>query len=267
MYSGQTISKRSGKIIGVHQKIDRCARRNLNVLLKNNRDFPGIKSIIYFEGKNGPDGLKIKRSKKDNPWHFINPQDSTDRALIEMINDHIYNLSTALMEKNQVRASFEAAWLAHAITDGLTPAHLVPLGDEIKKLFGRSPRDVDSYHNKKIIRGKSKLDSITKNISFWGGNMVMSHFIFEAGVATAIASKKYSIMSPSDNDINYMKQQGFEKIFLKSVRKIHGLKSYENFLQKGMTVDLAIEIKDIIIPEIINCVTLGWYQAVLLSKK
>ncbi len=267
MYSGKTISRQSGKIIGVHQKIDRAARRNLNLLIKNPRSFPGIRSIIYFEGKNGPDGLKIKHSKRDNPWHFINPLEPDDKSLINMINDHIFNLSESMKTKNDVRAAFEAAWLAHAITDGLTPAHLVPLGDEIEKLFGYSPRDEKSYLNKKIIRGKNRRDTLMKNWKYWGDGMIMSHFMFEVGVAGAIASEKYKLVKPSQADIDYLLQKGFEKSFLKSVRKIYGLKSYENFIKKGMTVDLALEIKETIVPEIINCVTLAWYQASLEAKK
>lgn len=267
MYSGKTISRQSGKIIGVHQKIDRAARRNLNLLIKNPRSFPGIRNIIYFEGKNGPDGLKIKHSKRDNPWHFINPLEPDDKALINMINDHIYNLSTAIKAKNDIRAAFEAAWLAHAVTDGLTPAHLVPLGDEIEKLFGYSPRDEKSYLNKKLIRGKNRRDTVIKNWEYWGDGMVMSHFMFEVGVATAIAPKKYIVAAPSQADIDYLMQKGFENSFLKSVRKIYALKAYENFMKKGMTVDLALEIKETIVPEIINCVTLAWYQASLEAKK
>jgi len=265
MYSGKTISRQSGKIIGVHQKIDRAARRNLNLLIKNPRSFPGIRNIIYFEGKNGPDGLKIKHAKKDIPWHFINPLDPNDKDLINMINDHIFNLAAAIRTKNEVRAAFEAAWLAHAVTDGLTPAHLKSIDNEIEKLFGHSPRDAESYLNKKLIHGKNGLDSLAKNWEYWGNGVVMSHFLFEVGVATAIASEKYKIVKPSSADLDYLKLKGFENTFLKSVRKIYGLKSYENFIKKGMTMDLALEIKEVIIPEIINCVTLAWYQAVLLS--
>ena len=267
MSSGKTTSRQSGKIIGVHQKIDRAARRNLNLLIKNPRSFPGIRSIIYFEGKNGPDGLKIKHSKKDNPWHFINPLIPDDRALIIMIDDHIFNLSEAIRAKNDVRAAFEAAWLAHAVTDGLTPAHLVPLGDEIEGLFGYSPRDEKSYLNKKIIRGKNRRDTLMKNWKYWCDGMVMSHFMFEVGVASAIAPKKYLPVVPSEADIDYLMQKGFENSFLKSVKKIYALKAYEDFIKNGMTVDLALEIKETIVPEIINCVTLAWYQAVLLAAK
>lgn len=265
MYSGKTISRRSGRIIGVHQKIDRAARRNLNLLIDKPHDFPGIRNIISFEGKNGPDGLKIKRSKKDNPWHFINPLDPNDKYLILMINDHIFNLSTAIKTQNEIRAAFEAAWLSHAITDGLTPAHLSSLDNEIEKLFGYSPRGADSSLNKKIIHGKNRRDTIAKNWTYWGNGMIMSHFMFEVGVASAIAPEKYKPVKPSQADIDYLILKGIDNTFLKSVRKVYELKDYERFIKTGMTMDLAMEIKKVIMPEIINCVTLAWYQAYLLS--
>jgi hypothetical protein len=71
MYSGTTFRRHSGRIVGVHQKIDRVARRNLNDLIQKSIKFPGIRSILHFEGKNGPDGLKLKHSKSDSPWNFI----------------------------------------------------------------------------------------------------------------------------------------------------------------------------------------------------
>lgn len=267
MYSGITISRRSGRIVGVHQKIDRIARANLGLLLKNSHDFPAIKSILRFEGKNGPDGLKIKKSSKDIPWHFINPTDAGDKSLIEIIHDHMYNLSKALKDKNDVRASFEASWLAHAVTDGLTPAHLNPVDDRIEELFGNSPRDMGYADKKRFIKGHNRRDSLAKNWEYWGaGGVIMNHFKYELGVATAIASDKFKPSSPSGADIEYLKSKGFEASFLNSIRQIATMKSYEKFINYGMTMDVATEIRKSIIPEIIKCVTLAWYQAYLDSK-
>lgn len=265
MYSGKTISKRSGRIIGVHQRIDRAARRNLNLLISSPKSFPSIKSILNFEGKNGPDGLKIKKSKIANPWHFINPLDPSDKILLNLTKDHIHNLAISLKNNDNVRSSFEAAWLAHAITDGLTPAHLVPFGDEIKKLFGFSPSDKESYLKKKIIKGKNRRDTLIKNVNYWGNGMVMGHFMFEVSVASAILSEKYKPYKINQDDIDFLIKEGFESFFLRSINKIFKLKTYENFLKKGMTRKLAIEVRKVIVPEIINCVTLAWYQAILLS--
>lgn len=62
MYAGTTFRNKSGHIIGVHQKIDRIARRSLKSYLKTDDYFPAIKNILHFEGNNGPDAIKKKES-------------------------------------------------------------------------------------------------------------------------------------------------------------------------------------------------------------
>jgi len=127
MYAGTTFRRDSGRIVGVHQKIDRASRRLLKKLIGKDAAFPSISQILHFEGINGPDGIKRKSPSKDEPWHYIDPTKDDDRALIGLINDHMANLVVALRTKNDERAAFEAAWLAHAIVDGLTPAHHYPV--------------------------------------------------------------------------------------------------------------------------------------------
>ena len=124
MYSTLAISDKSnGKIVGTHQKLDRIARKIIDKNLPHNYFFPNISEILNFEGMGGPDGLKRKSPGVDEPMHFIDP-DHDNGKLMTLILDHQYNLRKALEEGNKVRASFEAGWMAHAITDGLTPAHI-----------------------------------------------------------------------------------------------------------------------------------------------
>lgn len=266
MYAGITIGRNSGKIIGAHQKIDRIAWRNLGHMIDKSCDFPSIGEILHFEGKNGPDGLKTKRASKDIPWHFLNPLDIDDKHLVGIINNHVTNLSKAIHSRDAIKASFEAAWLAHAITDGLTPPHLDPINDKIEGLFGASPRDM-GYADKRLIKGDSHRDTIKKNWEYWGaGGLILSHLKYEIGVATAIASEKFIKVKPSSADLDYLEAKGFEASFLKSVRKINSLNSYKVFAKNGLTMELVYEIKQIIVPEIINCVTLAWYFACINSK-
>ena len=137
MYSGTTLTKFSGRVFGAHQNIDRVARRHLAKLLPDNSAFPSIRQILHFEGINGPDGIKRKSPAVDEPWHYYNPFDRADTKLIELIQSHYANLVAALKANNQERAGFEAAWLAHAIVDGLTPAHHYPY-EEIPSIMSRS---------------------------------------------------------------------------------------------------------------------------------
>lgn len=269
MYSGTTIRTKSGRIIGVHQRIDRLARRNLEQRTSVRGSFPAIKEILHFEGRNGPDGIKRKSPSVDEPWHHINPEDPKDRGLINLINDHIYNLSVALREHNMERASFEAAWLAHAVTDGLTPAHHDNLGAKIEELWGKAHHERDSVRDKVIIKGDNKLDTLRKNWKYWGGNGVFTaHVMFEWGVATAISSVKFpSSTGANANDMIRLEQEGYEALFYESLRKVTALKMYQTFGEKGWTHELATTTKTKLIPEIVKAVTLAWYQAVLDSRK
>ncbi len=64
MYSGTTLTRFSGRVIGTHQKVDRVARKQLATLVKNRNIFPSATKILVFEGKNGPDAIKRKSPAK-----------------------------------------------------------------------------------------------------------------------------------------------------------------------------------------------------------
>lgn len=269
MYSGTTIRVKSGRIMGVHQRIDRLARRNLTRRLPEGVSFPTAKEILHFEGLNGPDGIKRKSPSVDEPWHHINPEDPNDKGLVSLIEDHIYNLSSALSDNNMERASFEAAWLAHAVTDGLTPAHHDNLAEKIEALWGKAHHERDSVRDKTIIRGVSHIDTLKKNWKYWGsGGIFTAHVMFEWGVATAISSVKFpASMGANGNDVIELEKQGFEAMFYESLRKVTALKMYETFGEKGWTRELATQTTRVLIPEIVKAVALAWYQAVLLARE
>ena len=136
MYSGTTFHNKSGSVLGAHQKIDRVAYRHLQKITKQSEGFPPLKLLLHFEGKNGPDGIKRKSPAKDEPWHFYNPFDDDDTGLIEYIERHYEELVTELKKGNMERAAFNAAWLAHALVDGLTPAHHFPYEEKLIELRG-----------------------------------------------------------------------------------------------------------------------------------
>ncbi len=268
MYAGTTLLKHSGKHVGVHQKIDRVAHQCLLHYVPKKQYFPNVKEILYFEGNNGPDGIKRKGSAADEPWHFIDPQDPNDLSLLTMIQDHIHNLSAALKTSNKVRASFEAAWLAHAVVDGLTPAHHYPLGDKIEELWGKSHNKRQGVKDKLVIKGNGLKDTISKNWQYMGADGVFTaHLLFEAGVASAISTVKFKKCGPSKADITKLSEIGFIAIYKESIKKIEALKMYDNFGSTGWTWDLANETRKILIPEIIKTVTLAWYQAISASQE
>lgn len=268
MYAGTTIRRGSGKIVGVHQKIDRAARRHIKKYIPKSVDFPVIKDILHFEGINGPDGIKRKSPAIDEPWHFINPSNPDDRALVVVINDHLFNLSQALREKNNIRAAFEAAWLSHAVVDGLTPAHHYPLAEKIEELWGKAHDERCSVRDKNIIHGDNFRDTLSKNWKYWGTNGVFTtHNLFEIGVASAIATDNFKNVQIDKKDIVRLKRKGFEAVFLESVHKIDDLKMYDELSNHGWTQRLGIQTKKVLIPEIIRVVMLAWYQAAVNAKE
>lgn len=267
MYSGTTFRTKSGRVIGVHQKIDRVARRHIVRQLPRQQFFPSIHDVLHFEGMNGPDGIKRKSPAKDEPWHYVDPKNPEDTAIFTMIDDHIHNMATALKEDNPQRVAFEAAWLSHAIVDGLTPAHHYPLDEKIEELWGKPKEERLTIKDKNIIRGSNKRDTLKKNWEYWGARGVFTnHFMFELGVASTIAPLRLDDTAPTEEMYARMTHADFRTVYKEILDEIASLGMYEEFCKLGWTRQLAHETRDVLIPDIIKAVTLAWYKAVLLSK-
>lgn len=261
MYSGTTFRDSSGNLLGAHQKIDRIARIALERVLPDT-SFPQVKNILHFEGKNGPDGIKRKSPAKDEPWHYIDPTDPSDRALLEMIQAHHDNLVKALRKQGHEKAAFEAAWLAHAIVDGLTPAHHFPLSDKIEELWGRPKEERTSIRDKNIIRGEGYRDTVSRNWQYWGARGIMTtHGLFEWGFAVTIAPLKLRNAHPSGNDLVRVRSEGITPLFEEALHHVYGLKMYEQFQKRGWTRTLAKQTREDLAPLIVRLVTLAWYGA------
>lgn len=252
-------SKHSGKLIGVHQKLDKAARELLAAEFgRDARIFPSIEKILYFEGTRGPDGLKAKSPGVDEPEHFIQP-DNDDGKLRQMILDHQYNLTHALIQNNHERAAFEAAWMAHAITDGLTPAHHYPFREVVDELMtDKDYKTIFGKEIKGIMRGDNLAQAARNNWLYWGAGGVMTkHIAFEYGVAYIIAPIGIKRLMPKTTHEEF-RNVDIEKAFYSSLKKVHALRMYDNFLQSGWTTQLALETREVLIPEIIRAIALGW---------
>ena len=270
MYSGTTFRTKSGRLMGVHQKIDRIARRHIESHATKRFPIPAIHDILHFEGLNGPDGIKRKSPAKDEPWHYIDPKNPDDRMIIDMINDHIFNLAEAFKNKNPERAAFEMAWVSHAIVDGLTPAHHYPLEAKLEELRGGEGLETRiSTKDKLLLPGENKRKQFRNNWEYWGAKGVMTtHLAFELGVATCIAPlRSIDGSEPSKQDLARIAEEGFEAVFVETLHRIADMNMYEQFTKNGWTRELARETRAELIPDIIRVVTLAWYQAVTIAKK
>ena len=270
MYAGTTLTKYSGRVLGVHQKFDRVARGHLRSLLKEDNDaFPAIKDILKFEGKNGPDGIKQKSPAQNEPWHYINPFDETDVQLLEVVAGHHKSLVIALSEDNLTRAAFEAAWLAHAVVDGLTPAHHYPYEEELMRLRGGAGIETrNSLREKLVMHGDTKREKVKNNLAMWGPKGLMStHGLFEWGVATIVAPMRLQKGKPTEADLDDLAELGLLEIFIRRAKEVAAMELYEQYYRTGWTPKLAKKVRRKLAPLIVNLITLSWYSAVLESKK
>lgn len=263
MYATTTLvknPKHNGKRLGTHQQLDRAARKILTRHLPRGRYFPGIKEILYFEGARGPDGLKRKSPDDDDPSHMYDEKHKAD--LDQQISDHRYNLVQALRAQNTVRAAFEAAWLAHKITDALTPAHHFPLSDakeelmsnkEFVKIFGEPIKG--------IMHGQNIAETARNNWLYWGAGGYMSkHIAYEYGVAVIMAALPQKAVLPRMGRAEFS-QVELKKVLRDALSRMDVPGMYERFRQEGWTTELALETKEVLLPEIIRAIALAWYSA------
>jgi hypothetical protein len=258
--------------LGTHQKIDRVAYKYLLKITGNADSFPSVKQVLHFEGNNGPDGIKHKSPGKDEPWHFYDPFDEDDTQLLELMRGHYDELVKQLKKGTIEKSAFDAAWIAHAVVDGLTPAHHFPYEQKLEELRGEAMGSRDSLKSKVIIRGSTKRDTFKKNWAMWGtGGLMSMHAMFEAGVAVIIAPISLKTAMPSASDIEHVAEIGYEEYFKRVARQIALLDMYDRFHQTGWSPKLIREVRNELGPALIKTVCLVWYSAMrdagLLKKK
>lgn len=246
-----------------HQKIDRVAYRHLRQLVGQTDVFPSLKSILHFEGKNGPDATKYKKTPGvEQPWHFINPFDVSDTELAENIDNHYKELVTALKTHNRSRAAFEAAWLAHALVDGLTPPHHYPYEAELQDLRGEDRFSRNSLTSRVVVKGETYRDSFLRSLKIVGPKgLLTTHTMFEAGAYTIIAPLKLAKALPSEEDLKNIRTLGLLEYFQRSAKEVGAFGMYEKFYKTGWTPRLARLVRRELAPRMVAIVTLAWYTA------
>ncbi len=261
MYSGTTLNNLSGSIIGSHQKINRVARANVASYCGDIGFFPSAADIQHFEGNNGPDGIKRKSPTEYTLLHFYNPFDEDATDLLAQIEKHYDELVSQLNKGNPERAAFDAAWLAHTVVDGLTPAHHFPYEEALQEIRG----DVDdptSLVGRLVIPGDSVSDSFRKNWAMWGVKGLMSsHGMFELGAAVLLAPITMKTARLTDTDVQELGRVGYLEMFKQSAREVALHDMYNRFLEKGWTIKLSRDIRNHLGPILIRTVSLVWYSA------
>lgn len=263
MYSGLELTKFSGRLFGAHQKIDSIARRHLSKLLPKEHLFPTIRQILHFEGKNGPDGIKVKSPARDEPWHYYSPFNDDDAEILQLIKHHYDLLVEALKKGDRERTAFEAAWLAHAIVDGLTPAHHYPYEEKLSELRGGQGLETrTTYREKLIMHGTTRREKAKNNWKMWGARgLYTTHTLFELGIAFLIKPLNFGEAKPHQKELQQFMEIGLTEWFKRTAREIAVLDMYDVYYKKGWTPKLAYQVRHKLGPSLVRTVTLAWYSA------
>ncbi len=249
MYAGFVTTKRVVKRLGIHQKFDIAAFHMVSAYFKRGT-FPLQKQILHFEGINGPDGVKVKSLGIQDPSHMYDPLNDQG-VLPELIEGHYAGLVESLRTKDLVRASFESAWLAHYVVDGLTPAHHYPYDEKKIEIFSK----------------ENDLGIFRKGWMWMGGKGVLStHLNFEMGVASTL------LLFPIKAELDHAKlaearQLGALTFFKQEARAVAELDLYDQFYKAGWTAELAQIIRKQIAPHTTQVVGIIWLLAYLEASQ
>lgn len=260
MYAGFITAKHTANWLGVHQKFNKVAYRQIVPFVRM-QQFPAIDRILHFEGYNGPDGVKVKSAHRhDEPSHFYNPQNE-EGAILGHLDNHWHSFIKALQKQDTIKAAFEASWLAHVITDGLTPAHHHPYEEELKQLYATSNQEIQRPSQKVFLQGDTKREMIKQNWQMWGRKGLLStHIYFEMGVAAAVITGRFNQpINPAA--LAEARQLGHLAYFKKEAADIDRLNIYEEFYRTGWTTKLARMIRHQLAPTMTQAIAIEWILA------
>ncbi len=265
MFSRYLLPDKKTEKVATHQRLDKIARKLVVGHLPKKIHFPTAKEIIHFEGMNGPDGLASKKADTaDEPWQFILP-DFSDTRLLNHVADHIYNLNEASKKQDKVRMSFELAWMAHMIVDGLSPSHHYPLRSQLQELDSRDINDLRSRMSRIVAPGDNIKEFLQFNWRRSGPKGVMTnHVLFEMGVElimTTYQSRK-PMFKLDKNDIKRAKSGEYIELLKASITYIDSYKMFERYEKKGWTERLARDVRKVMIPEMAKMIALGWIAGI-----
>lgn len=250
--------------MGAHQKFDRVARSHLEKIIDDNTVFPKAARILHFEGNKGPDAIKLKSPSKDEPWHYYSPFDNNDSEIIHLIQNHFDRLVKELKSHNEERSAFEASWLAHAIVDGLTPAHHYPYEEKIEELWQGDKDTRDTRIKKLVPPGETKRERLGKSWKYLGTRGLLStHLLFEIGVATTLKPLSLSEAVPTKESMADALEIGPIELFKRAAREIAVLDMYTRYQKRGWTTKLIYDTRNRLCPTIAQTLTLTWYLALV----
>jgi hypothetical protein len=246
-----------------HQKLDRVAYRQLQRTLPADNFFPTIRQILHFEGNHGPDASKLKRQADgDQPWHFVDPLNVGDTDLHGQLQRHYDRLVIALTKRDDIRAAFEAAWLAHALVDGLTPAHHYPYEAELARLRGEDRSSRHGLLGRAYVRSNTLRESLLSSVKLVGpGGLLTTHAMFEAGAYALIEPLTLHNARPSAAELEQVRAAGVVTVFKQLAHEIAAMGLYHRFIAGGWTLGLSRDVRTKMAPRMARMIILAWYCA------
>lgn len=222
--------------VGTHQKFDRTAYALIKAKLQPNK-FPTRTQIINFEGSGGPDGLKFKGNyTTDHMWDPVNKIGQ----LPTWIEIHYKNLIKALREEDIAKASFEAGFMAHYLTDSLTPAHHLSHKFILEEYEGKKHRKRWKIYGHKGI--------------------LSSHVAFESGISSAIFFTPIKVEFDAKL-LDRIKKDGIKAVVMQESLAITKHNIYDQFLKKGWSARLAKVVKATVVKRIPQLISAAWLAA------
>jgi hypothetical protein len=254
-------------VLRAHQKIDKSAYRQLSTITDCSEYFT-FKEIIHFEGRRGPDSPRLKKGNSTPPWHFYDP-DGENEEYFQVVKSHYDALVKEIKLGDHNRSGFEAAWLAHALVDGLTPAHHYPYEEQLEELRSENKSTRETVRGHFIVKGDSFLNTVRKSSQLIGPKgLLTTHTTFEAGAATIILPlllmKATLPQTVLDNATGYDNLIESFKLYVSEIDSFH---MYERFYRKGWTPSLSLDIRRELAPRMVKIVTLAWFCALKEAKK
>ncbi len=251
-------------VFHAHQKLDRVARRHLRRYVPKDAFFPHSVQITHFEAGRGPDNAKLKRQiNGEQPWHFIDPFNPDDTELYGLIDVHYKGLVKALKDKDEIQSAFQAAWLAHALVDGLTPAHHYPYEEELARLRGGEGRNTrKGLTGRLYVKSPTVRESLLMSTKLVGPKgLLTNHAMFEAGAYALIAPLSLNNGRPSKADLKHVREVGVTEVFKELSREVAELHLYDRFIAGGWTIRLTRQVRKELAPRMVRMITLAWYCA------
>ncbi len=231
-----------------HCAVNRMARSVLRISPLHHY-LPSIKTINYYEGMEGVDGLWIKHKHLPSQSAY-NPETNQGNGLIKL-QDHFQEAVAVWPSRNLDEIGKRLAYLSHTITDLCTPPH-------------QHGQYVPLYHNRWYFLVDTINDWTDREPSQW----LDRHALFEVNLMVRSLFKPFAnqakLYTQLINEYLCYRTKRSE-ILLRFMREqivmIRRLNVYQEYLRYGWTQKIEKTMRLVVVPTTVSLVATFWYLA------